>query len=238
MRRIKKKEALNLAFRVNGDNTIQETLQWKLYTVLVPVKSLNTGLKLLGNVQDVLKKMRTTLNSQSVVCGESGREECLMICFRHFLRMSTPVLTKVSIHQMNLIKRKSSIVFGKFLASTPTVTHIKIEAGYVGTRYSFYLLQAFLQYTGSIKVQVLKIKGWYVDRIAYLLRKVKQQGTFAPSMLMLYSFASTQVFNVARLFPDIFYSWLTTREGKLGDGDLLRRHLLKHFDRNGGLNQL
>ena len=245
MYRITEREALNLAFRVNRDTSSQTTLQWSLWAVLESITSLDTGPKLLGKVQTVLKRMRSTLNSQSVVCAESGREECLMICFKHFLRMSNPVLTKVSIDRMDLITPRSSGVFGKFLANTHTVTHIKIEADYWGIRSCLHFLQALLLCHGSTVLEVLKINlndplGWNVDRIAYLLQKVRQQGAFTPPMLMFYSKAPTQAFNVARLFPDVFYSWLSTPEEKLRghEKSLFGRYLLQHFNRLGGLDQL
>ena len=186
--------------------------------------------------------MKRTLRSENLVCPWRKREEILLVCFKYFLKMSTPVLTKVSLDRMDLISQRSSIVFGKFLANTYSVTHIKITANYHGTRRCLYLLQALLLYNGSTVLEVLKINssGWRVDRIAHLLQKVMQEGTFTPTMLMLYSTDVMQAFNVARLFPDVFHSWLSTPKLKPRglENHLFRRYLLEHFNRTGGLDQL
>ena len=137
--------ALRLSFRVNRLQTSQATVDWTLDLYRGLKTSLTTGEKLVKKVEEVLERMKKTLASQNVVCAKSGRDKSLMRCFKIFLRMSSPVLTKVSIDGMKLFNLRSSIVFGKFLTLTPTVTHIKVESYTYGVLQCVYMLQAFLQ---------------------------------------------------------------------------------------------
>ena len=241
----KREDALVLDFLVNGHESSQPTLQWSLFSSRAPKKSLIKGEKLVKKVEAALERMKKTLASQNVVCTKSGTEKSLMICFKIFLRMSTPVLTKVSIDHLRLINLRSSIVFGRFLTQTPTVTHIKVKSYTYGLVQCVYMLQSFLQYKRFNGVEVLKINlitftGWCVEQIAHLLQKVFKQDPSRPSVLMFSSLGSTQVFSVGRLFPNVFYSWLSTPEENLRfqERRVFKRYLLKHFNLLGGLDQL
>ena len=161
-----------------------------------------------------------------------------MLCCKFFLRISVPVLTKVLLKQLEFIGLRSSIVLGKFLANTPTVTHIEVKG--CGILECFCMLLSLFQYKGRSVIEVLKINFWYsgignVDEIAYLVQKVKQQDRFTPSILMFCSPDPFQVYNVAPLYPDVFYSWLE-QEPTGGNCLTFQGFMLDHMTYLDGLN--
>ena len=138
-------DALVLDFRVNRLQSSQSMLKWSLFSLRAPKKSLIKGEKLVKKVEAVLERMKRTLTSQNVACSKSSTQKSLMTCFKIFLRMSQPVLTKVSMDDTGLMNLKTSVLFGRFLTQTPTVTHIKVKSYTYGLLQCVYMLQAFLQ---------------------------------------------------------------------------------------------